>query len=401
MDPHRRVKYDHITSDGQLADLCRRLDDAPAIAFDTEFVSERSYRPQLCLVQIAAAGQLAVVDPLSISDMTPFWSVLADGDHETIVHAGREELLFSLRAIGRRPARLFDMQIAAGMVGHEYPAGYGSLVQKLLGQRVPKGETRTDWHKRPLTRQQTQYALVDVVHLEPMRNLLAARLAELDRQSWFADEMEAWQSDAADALSGERWRRVAKTSSLGRRGLAIVRELWQWREAEAERRDSPVRRILRDDLMIEIAKRASSDPARIRQTRGMDRGDLQRHLPRLADCVARANNLPENELPEHSPRDSVPPATLVCQFLFSALGSVCRSVEIAPSIVGTVNDVRELVAWHLGQWRPTDGRLPALETGWRADVVGNLFDELLDGKQAIRIVDPRSDHPLVFLPVEE
>ena len=143
------VKHELITTDHQLEEFCHALADAERIAFDTEFVSEDTYRPQLCLVQVAAADRLAVIDPLKVQNLVPFWTVLADGGHETIVHAGRQEIEFSLAAIGRPPHRLFDVQIAAGMVGIEYPASYGSLVSKLLGLTPQKGETRTDWRKRP------------------------------------------------------------------------------------------------------------------------------------------------------------------------------------------------------------------------------------------------------------
>src|SRR5207244_2461404 len=146
-----------------------------AIAFDTEFVSEDSYRPDLCLVQVAAAGKLAVIDPHAVEDLAPFWNLLAAEGHETIVHAGREEFRFCRRAIGRRPARLFDIQLAAALIGLEYPAAYGTLISRLLGQRLGKGETRTDWRKRPLTPVQLEYALQDVIYLEPLRDLIHER----------------------------------------------------------------------------------------------------------------------------------------------------------------------------------------------------------------------------------
>src|SRR5262249_32599781 len=127
------VKHELITTDRELEEFCRALAEAERIAFDTEFVSEDTYRPQLCLVQVAAAGRRAGIDPLRVKNLVPFRTGLAEGGHETIVHAGRQEIDFSLAAIGRSPHRLFDVQIAAGMVGIEYPASYGSLVSKLLG----------------------------------------------------------------------------------------------------------------------------------------------------------------------------------------------------------------------------------------------------------------------------
>jgi ribonuclease D len=286
------VQHEHITTDRDLAKFCQELADAPSISFDTEFVSEHTYRPQLCLVQVAAGDRLAVIDPLPIRDVTPFWKLLAAPGHETIVHAGREELLFCAAAVGRPPERLFDVQIAAGLVGFDYPAGYGSLISKLLGQRLHKGETRTDWRRRPLSTDQIEYALDDVRYLQEIAKRLRARLDQLGRTGWMDSEMAAWQSDVEATRSNERWWKVSGTSGLSRRSLAVVRELWRWRESEAEKRDCPTRRVLRDDLIIELAKRRSPDVKQIRAVRGMERGDLQRALPQLAAAVGRALALP-------------------------------------------------------------------------------------------------------------
>jgi ribonuclease D len=391
------VDYDHITTDRQLAEFCRRLADSPTIAFDTEFVSEHTYRPELCLIQVAAGDHLAVIDPQTIDDVDAFWRAIAAPGHDTIVHAGREELLFCLGAMGHPPERLFDVQIAAGLVGYEYPAGYGSLLFKLLGQRLSKGETRTDWRRRPLSPNQIEYALDDVRHLEAMAARLRARLAELGRDSWLDTEIASWMSDVQATRSGERWWKVSAISGLSRRGLAIVREIWRWREAEAQRRDCPTRRVLRDDLIVELAKRKSDDPKQIRALRGMERGDLQRLLPQLAEAVGRALALDERECPVLLAREAPAQLAVLGQFLSSALGSICRSANLAPSMVGTASDVRELVAYRLGLSEDNgQSEPPILSRGWRAEIVGRLIDDLLAGKLAIRIHDPRSDEPLAF-----
>ena len=384
-----------ITTAAELAQFCSELCAAEAIAFDTEFVSEHTYRSELCLVQVAAQGKLAVIDPLAVGDLTPFWqAVVADG-HETIVHAGREELVFCLDATDRRPARLFDVQIAAGLVGYEYPAGYGSLLSKLLGQQLHKGETRTDWRRRPLSRQQIEYALDDVRHLEAMRNKLHARLQQLGRLEWMSTEMQAWQDDVDAYRTRERWRRVSGITGLSSSSLAIVRELWRWREEEAARRDMPPRRVLRDDLIVELAKRRTADPKQIRAVRGLERGDLQRSLPKLAEAIDAALSLSEADLPRTERRETPNQINMLGQFLSSALTSICRSAEIAPSMVGTASDVRDLVAYRLGF---DVGGTPVLAEGWRAEVVGHLIEDLLAGKTSIRIADPLSDEPLVFEP---
>ncbi len=389
------LTYDQITTPGQLADLCAELARAETIAFDTEFVSEDTYRSDLCLIQVAAGEKLAVIDPLAVGDVTPFWEALAAEGHETVVHAGREELCFSLASIGRRPTRLFDVQIAAGLVGYEYPAGYGSLISKILGQIPRKGETRTDWRRRPLSPQQMDYALDDVRYLPGLRDRLKSQLESLGRMEWLAAEMNAWQDEVEASRTRERWRRVSGINGLSARSLAIVRELWRWREAEAARRDSPVRRVLRDDLIVELAKRQTADQKRIRQVRGMERGDLQRLLPQIAQHVDVALQLSDSEIPHSERRDLPQQFNVLGQFLATALSSICRKARLAPSIVGTVGDVRDLIAYRLGY---DAHEPPLLERGWRAGVVGQPLDDLLFGRTSIRIVNPRSDEPLAFEP---
>ncbi len=389
------VSHELVTSDSQLVTLCNELRSAPDIAFDTEFVSEHTYRPQLCLVQVAAGDRLVVIDPLDIRDMQPFWSLLAGPEHNTIVHAGREELLFCLASVGQRPARLFDVQIAAGLVGYDYPAGYGSLMFKLIGERPQKGETRTDWRRRPLSVQQIDYALDDVRHLVAMRDRLRTKLEKLGRLAWLDTEMAAWQDDVEATRSRERWWKVSGVSGLSSRSLAVVRDVWRWRELEAERRDWPAKRVLRDDLIVELAKRRTADPKQIRALRGLERGDLQRVLPPLGEAIAAALALPDAECPRLLQREMPPQLNLLGQFLSSALTSICRSAAVAPSIVGTASDVRDLIAYHLRIGDAGDTP-PILGQGWRAEVVGQLIEDLLSGQVAIRIKDPLAEEPLAF-----
>lgn len=390
------MRYEHITTDQHLRDFCELIAPASIVAFDTEFVSEDSFRPELCLVQIAAGEHLAIVDPLEVPDLGPFWQLLSQPGKETVVHAGREEFRFFLKHAGRRPTRWFDVQIAAGLIGMEYPASYGNLSSRLLNKTISKDETRTDWRRRPLTDRQLEYALLDVADLEAIRHELHRRLTKLGRQSWLESELNVWQRELEEFEAGERWKRVSGIANLSPRALAIVRELAAWRDAEAERRNQPARRILRDDLIVELAKRQTADPRRIRAVRGMERGDLQRYLPKLAQCVERAQALKDYELPRLERQNSRPQLNLLAQFLSTALGSICRTAQVAPSLVGTAQDVRDLIAYRLQLGGFEDGEVPALAQGWRAEVVGQVIDHLLAGDLAIRIADPLADEPLRF-----
>ncbi|QDU28359.1 Ribonuclease D [Anatilimnocola aggregata] len=392
------MQYEYITSHQHLRDFCEVIASAEIIAFDTEFVSEDTYLPELCLLQIAADGHLAIVDPLEFSDLTPFWELLSKPGKESLVHAGREEFRFCLRALGHRPTDWFDVQLAAGLVGLEYPASYGTLVQKLLGKSLSKDETRTDWRRRPLSQRQIEYGLQDVVDLQAIRTVLVNRLNELGRLEWVKSELKDWQDDVERAELGERWRRVGGLAGMSPRALAIVRELWMWRDGEGQRRNIPTRRILRDDLLLELAKRQTSDPKRMRAVRGMERGEILRHLPKIGSCVEKALAMKDDELPQTERRSSRPQLNLLGQFLSTALGSICRSAQVAPNLAGTAQDVRDLVAYRLDLGGFAADEKPLLATGWRAEVVGQVIDQLLSGELAIRIADPLDHEPLVFEP---
>ena len=393
------MQYENIATDRHLLGFCDTLAGAESICFDTEFVSEHSYRPQLCLVQVVAGSHLAIIDPQKLADITPFWQQLASGGHETIVHAGREEFLFCVRSVGRRLHRLLDIQLAAGLIGMEYPAAYGTLISRLLGKTLLKRETRTDWRRRPLSEQQLEYALQDAIYLQPLRDIVYERLERMGRLEWLETEMDAWQAEIESYDSRHRWRRVSGISGLSSRSLGIVRELWRWREAEAEHHNRPAKRVLRDDLIVELARRATAEVKRIRALRGLERRDLQRHLPKLASAIQRALELPDHQCPQPMSRRVSPQLSLLSQFLATALGNICRSADVAPSLVGTVHDVRDLDAYRLGE-ATDNAEPPALARGWRAEVVGQKIDDLLAGKLAIRVKDPLSDKPLAFEPTD-
>lgn len=398
------MSHETILTAGGLADLCQRLEGSTRIGFDTEFVSEDTFRPELCLVQVVAEGGpagpvLAVIDPQPIGDLTPFWRVLADGPHVSIAHAAREEINFCVHAIGRPPANLFDTQLAAAFCSPEYPAAYSSVVQRLLNKRPNKGEQRTDWRRRPLTDAQIDYALEDVRYLFALHDRIIDRVDRLGRAAWLDAETAAFVAEVVDARTRQRWRKVSGSGGLPARSLAIVRELWLWRQAEAERRDLPAKRILRDDLIVELAKKKTDREDKIRAVRGMLHGQLKRAIPEIAAAVKRGLEVSTDDL--LGPRRKPPPPqlNLLGQFLAPAINSLCNQAEVATSLACTATDIRELISFRLGFDTESD-EPPVLASGWRAELIGNLIDDLLSGKKAIRIGDPRSEQPLEFDPID-
>jgi len=391
-----RGSFTTVSTDAQLRELVSRLADHAHVAFDTEFVSEHTYRSQLCLLQVAAPGVLAVVDTLAVRDLEPFWRLLAEPARTTVVHAGREEMGFILHAIQARPAALFDVQVAAGLVDHDYPAGYASIVRRFLNLPTNKGETRTDWRRRPLSPAQLEYAVDDVRHLERLWRMLDDKLGALGRTAWMREEMATWQDDVEESFVRKRWRRVSGLNGLSRRELAIARELWHWRDAVAEQRDMPPRRVLRDDLLVELCKRKSADERQISAVRGMQRSDLRHILGGLSAAITRGLDLPEEECPggERNRRAPPPQLAMLGQFLATAIAGLCRQMSLAPALVGTSSDMRDLLAHKLGY--DAGDRTPVLASGWRAEVVGDVVDELLAGRASLRIGDVRSHDPLVI-----
>lgn len=393
------MQHQTLTTHDDLVHFCESISGAAAIAFDTEFVSEDRYRPELCLAQVAVNGRLAVIDPFQVGDLTPFWELLACPSITTLVHSGRQELCFCLSAIGRRPYRLFDTQIAAGLVGLEYPAAYSTLVAKLLGKTLHKGETRTDWRRRPLSHHQLRYALQDVVHLPVVHDVLVQRLQQLGRLGWLETELDSWQAQIERAEFSEGWRRLPGTANLPPAAQAIVRELWSWREAEAQCQNCPPRRVLRDDLLAELARRGAADVEQIGAVRGMERRDRRAIVPALAERIQQALNLPSEQWPKPASRSSNRQQFgLLGQFLATALGIVCREQQVAAGLLGSVQDIRDYVAFRTGTGDAGGAEPPAMACGWRSEIAGPILDDLLAGRTAIRVADPCREQPLQFEP---
>ena len=293
-----------VTHPAQLAACLGHLAKAPLIGFDTEFVGEDAYRPELCLVQVATAEELFVIDPFECGPLDEFWRLLLDPNRTTIVHAEREDIRMCYFQAGKPPAHVFDVQIAAGLVGMTDPIGYAGLVHDLLHQRMQKGETLTDWRKRPLTPAQVRYAYDDVRFLLPAHRKLTERLKRHHRLDWAREEFSsAVRKAVADDATVERWRKIKGLGALDRRALAVAREVYGWRDKFAERLNRPPRFLMRDDLLIEVAKRAPTRAEDLHAVRGLPRGQEEAIL----EAVKRAKALPGDQCPEPETRDSDPP----------------------------------------------------------------------------------------------
>lgn len=375
----------------ELRDCCHHLRQHDAIGFDTEFIGESTFYPQLCLIQVATPERLCIIDPFAVGSLDEFWDCLTDGSRTVVVHAAREEIRICRHACDKTPPKLFDSQIAAGLVGFGYPLGYAALVRQVLREPLQKGETLTDWSRRPLTPQQIDYAYADVCYLLPILAQVQKRLTALGRTEWLCEEMQSLVRHAlSDDPAVERWRKLRGIGSLDRKRLAIVRELFAWRESAAERHDRPVRSILRDDLLIEIARRMPKNEQDFETLRGV----TARERGPILEAVQRGRAAPPDGWPHVAEREvEIPSVTLVTSLLSAALGDLCARTELSAALVGTTSDLRALVRGRYEN-KPVSPEDCGLCEGWRAREVLPVLSAMLEGQGEIRVGNLRRDAPL-------
>jgi ribonuclease D len=381
-----------VTRPDELADCCAYLAQCGEFGFDTEFVGEDTYHPSLCLVQVAAGDRLYLIDPLSAGPLESFWRLVIDPSRIAIVHAGREEVRLCRLGGGAPPGNIFDLQLAAGLAGHAYPLSHGALVSQVLGVQIAKGETLTEWRSRPLTPEQIRYAFDDVRYLLPAKAKLTARLERFGRLGWAKEEFARLANNAApEETTNERWRKLRGLGSLDRRKLAVVRALFYWREEVAARTNRPPRTIVRDDLLVEIARRNPSKDRDLHVVRGLPRRDLEP----IVQTVLAARALPPSECPEPPDRDQDPPQVgLVTNVLMAVLGDFCARNRLASNLVASTADVKLLVRARL-----VGEDLPArslLTRGWRAEHVLPRLQAVLEGRQLLRIANVATEAPFDF-----
>ncbi len=381
----------YVHSRASLQSLLNALTDAEQIGLDTEFVGEGLYEPQLCLIQLSTAGGIWIVDPLAVGDLSALWEILTAPERELIVFAAREEMRFCLRYAGRLPGRVLDAQIAAGLVGFGYPLSHTNLVRKALNVELKGSETFTDWRKRPLSNSQIEYAADDVRHLLTLRELLYERAQKLDRESWLALESHRYADRVAAEELEERWWKLPGVTNLRRRELGVLRALWRWRDDTARADNAPPRRVLRDELLVEIAKRKPQTPADLFALRGMERNAIRNAGPEIVQAVQAALKLPDSELPASLRKDDLPQLSALSQLLSVVATGLAAEHQVDPQLLATASDLQDLVRWRLGL--PDAPPEPAILQGWRGAILGEPLLALLDGKRRIHVADLRQANP--------
>ncbi len=381
-----------------VAELADRIRDDGVMGLDTEFVSERTYQPQLALLQVATRDEIFLIDPLAehIQEAPdqPIWDAMADPSVRTIVHAHDQEAQFCFQRTGRAPGDLFDVQLAAAFSGHYYPIAYDKLVGRELRRGVGPSQSRTNWLQRPLTAAQQRYAAEDVRWLIRLHDRFVRRMSddpEQRRFDWLREETET-RLDRLSRRESDRWRRLSGANKLSPRSLAALRELSAWRESVASRRNIPFRRIASDDLLVAVSATRPSSQAELKSVRGV--GQLkQSYFSDVLGAIETALSIPEAELPARATRHhGGKPSRMVVLFLESVLAAACAKHQIDPELVGSSSQLRAVVSWNEGG-RPAE-QMPRLLSGWRGEVCGEPLLEALAGRISLRINDPLSANPL-------
>jgi ribonuclease D len=361
--------------------FCSRLSQASFVTVDTEFMRERTYWPQLCLIQLAGPDEAAAVDALAEGiDLAPVFALMEDRRILKVFHAARQDLEIFHHLSGRLPDPLFDTQVAAMVCGFGDQAGYDTLVKKLTNQRIDKSSRFTDWAHRPLTDKQIDYALADVTHLRQVYEKLNGQLGANGRRRWLEEELGVL-TDAGTYAGDPRqaWSKI-KSKSVKPRFLAVLREVAAWRESQAQERDLPRGRVLRDEALVEIAHHAPETVEDLARTRGLGRKQAEGEAGRgLLAAVADGLAVPEGDCPRPTIKEPLPrglgPVTDLLKVL---LKMKCDEHDVAQKLLASSADIERIAA------EGEAARVPAL-SGWRRQVFGQDALDLRAGNLALVI----------------
>jgi len=394
------MPVDLIEHQVDFLELCDHIRESGIVAFDTEFVSDVGYRPELGLLQFATRDRVVAVDPLTIPSLGPWWDLMADDQTTVVVHGGQAEIRFCIQRSGQIPRRLVDIQLAEGLRGRSYPMAYNAIVERVLGKTISSNQTRSDWLRRPLSREQLRYALDDVSHVLEIWDRQSQWLKTRRRDGWAEAEFKRMCREIHEDEQVPPWERVSGAHRLSRRDLAVLQRLSIWREQTAAELNKPSRRILRDDLLLDLARRRPANVQQALATRDLNRPEYRRRLPEMVEVVAEALRIPDEKLPQRlRPRDdSASDDQIISRLLGLALGNICAELEIAQALVGTGRDLTELVRAVRGG---ETEEVPQLLSGWRGEVCGDILRKVLDGRMCFRVAPKNSATPLVCEEVPE
>lgn len=364
-----------------LASFLDHVRTAGVFAYDTEFIGEESYHRKLCLIQMATSARVAVIDPMNGLDVTGVWELIADPALETIVHAGDQDLEPVVRHLDRTPANIFDTQVAAAFTNRPYPLSLLRMVEDILGVELPRSMAYTRWDHRPLSPLHTQYAAEDVRTLIAVRAQLGEELEQRGHDAWVRAECERLSAKDLLVFNGETQRvRAQGNRDLRPRGTAILGGLVYLRDEIARAVDLPPRTVLRDDVLVRLAKNPVRTTEALAATKGFPRPIASDYGEKILRVIKEAVELPAKDLPVSTAVEETPDDQTAIDGLWAIVSCYCRGLGIAP---GIVTSRRVIAQFYLAERSgiPRE-ELPVMQS-WRRELAGAFMESLLAGRTSV------------------
>ena len=377
---------DPITTTEALAEFCTRMASEEFVTVDTEFLRETTYYPKLCLIQVAGANEGVLIDPLADGlDLAPFHALMANEKVLKVFHAAKQDFEILYLLAGTLPHPVIDTQIAAMVCGFGDQVGYETIVRKLAGAAIDKSSQFTDWTRRPLTSKQANYALSDVTHLRTVYEKLKIQLAETGRSAWLEDELSNLTDPATYTVNPEEsWRRI-KARIQNKKQFGVLMSIAAWREREAQNRNVPRGRILKDEALAEIAIQMPQKPEAINDLRLVSKGTANSSMGgAILKAVAEGLARDPKTIPEFKGRNDEMSAAAqaAAEVLKLALKVACESEGIAPKLLASATEIDAIAV-------DDEADVPLLR-GWRREVFGNLALDIKHGKAFIGMENGRA-----------
>jgi ribonuclease D len=376
-----RGAADLIIDPDAFDELLAHLRSAGLFAYDSEFIGELTYHPKLCLIQVASASRVALIDPLLDLDLNLFWELIADPAIEKIVHAGAQDIEPVMRHINKPCANIFDTQVAAGFAGMSYPVALSKLVQELIGVRLGKGLTFTHWDQRPLSAMQLRYAADDVRYLPALRDAIGKRLDSLGHAQWAADECAAMCDPRRYIFDPDTaYTRIRGAGALSKSGLAVLRELTILRDSAARSHDVPPRAFLKDEVLLDLARSPVKSIEKLGRVKGLPRPVEAQHGKEIVDATLRALAMPHDQFPDQQNHEPTPTERFRADAVWTLAQAICAGRGIDPALATNRTDIAEFQRTLASG---ADVNKSPLMSGWRRDVIGAPLCDLLSGKRQI------------------
>ena len=373
-----QVDYDYIDSNEKLAQFCSGLAAAGDCVIDTEFIRESTYYPELALIQIASGDQLACIDPLAISEFAPLAELLVKDSLLKVFHSSSQDLEILYQKFGLLPTPVFDTQLAAAVLGYNHQISYADLVQQITGVTLEKKHTRANWMRRPLSQDELDYAMDDVRYLLAVYEALNEKLESTRRYGWMEKDLRAMSDPANYQVDmAQLWKRLKGVQKLKGERLQIASELVQWREQVAQRQNRPRRWIVKDEVIVDLARQKPADIEALSRIRDLSPKSVNRHGERLLQIVAHAAGVDAVEWPQQDRIKSLNQQQLA---LGDCLMALCRVIadqnQIALATLATRKDIDSLL---LNQ------KSSRLAQGWRFSMAGEQLLEFIHGQSSISV----------------